>query len=173
MRTAPAARAEVLRSATRANFALHCYPKTKTNMFVIMCSLHKVSGDRRLSDSDMPPAKAQRHQVLKKCHFDRREKSFLDPSHSLGMTGMGSSPLRPWRLCGRLFGFRLQLFANGRTSFSQLSLGKSVYCYPKIFSACANFLLAIVIVSIQNRTHRGSTEDADNESKRERLSSNA
>src|SRR3989304_2288684 len=30
------------------------------------------------------------------CHFDRREKSFLDPSRSLGMTGLG--PL-PWRLC--------------------------------------------------------------------------
>src|SRR5882724_11798899 len=28
------------------------------------------------------------------CHFDRREKSFLDPSHSLGMTGLGPS------LCG-------------------------------------------------------------------------
>jgi len=22
------------------------------------------------------------------CHFERREKSFLDPSHSLGMTGL-------------------------------------------------------------------------------------
>ena len=30
------------------------------------------------------------------CHFDRREKSFLDPSHSLGMTGLAPSP---WRLC--------------------------------------------------------------------------
>jgi hypothetical protein len=38
--------------------ALHCYPKTKTNMFVITCSLGKFSGDQRLSDSDMPPAKA-------------------------------------------------------------------------------------------------------------------
>src|SRR3990172_13411551 len=28
------------------------------------------------------------------CHFDRREKSFLDPSRSLGMTGLGPSPLR-------------------------------------------------------------------------------
>ena len=71
-------------------------------MFVIMSSLRKFSGDRRLSDSDMPPAKAQRRQVRKRCHFDPfgqaqgklREKSFLDPSHSLGMTGMGSSPLR-------------------------------------------------------------------------------
>ena len=26
-----------------------------------------------------------------RCHFDRREKSFLDPSHSLGMTDLGPS----------------------------------------------------------------------------------
>src|SRR5919106_6386947 len=26
-----------------------------------------------------------------RCHFDRREKSFLDPSHSLGMTAIGPS----------------------------------------------------------------------------------
>jgi hypothetical protein len=25
------------------------------------------------------------------CHFDQREKSFLDPSHSLGMTDLGPS----------------------------------------------------------------------------------
>jgi hypothetical protein len=35
------------------------------------------------------------------CHFDRREKSFLDPSHSLGMTALGPSPWRPLRLCVR------------------------------------------------------------------------
>ena len=42
------------------------------------------------------------------CHFDRREKSFLVPSDSLGMTGLSPSlcgslaPLRTWsvRLCG-------------------------------------------------------------------------
>ena len=28
------------------------------------------------------------------CHFDQREKSFLDSSHSLGMTGLGPSPSR-------------------------------------------------------------------------------
>jgi hypothetical protein len=33
-------------------------------------------------------AKAQRSAL---CHFDRREKSFLDPSRSLGMMGFGSS----------------------------------------------------------------------------------
>jgi len=41
------------------------------------------------------------------CHFDRREKSlfrakgeifFSDPSHSLGMMGLGPSPWRPLRL---------------------------------------------------------------------------
>jgi hypothetical protein len=26
-----------------------------------------------------------------RCHFDRREKSFLDPSYPLGMTGLGPS----------------------------------------------------------------------------------
>ena len=31
------------------------------------------------------------------CHFDRREKSFLDPSHSLGITGL-ARPLAPVRL---------------------------------------------------------------------------
>jgi hypothetical protein len=27
----------------------------------------------------------------KDCHFERRKKSFLDPAHSLGMTGFGLS----------------------------------------------------------------------------------
>ena len=33
------------------------------------------------------------------CHFDRREKSFLDPSHSLGMTGLARhlAFLASWR----------------------------------------------------------------------------
>jgi len=35
------------------------------------------------------------------CHFDRREKSFLDFSHPLGMTALGPSPWRPLRLCAR------------------------------------------------------------------------
>jgi hypothetical protein len=46
------------------------------------------AGTQRLSDSDIPPAKAQRRQVLKFCHFDPWEKSFLDRSCSLGMTGI-------------------------------------------------------------------------------------
>jgi|SRR6266498_718334 len=44
--------------------------------------MKKKSG-KRVSRKD---AKAAR------CHFDRREKSFLDPSHSLGMTDFGPSP---------------------------------------------------------------------------------
>jgi hypothetical protein len=40
------------------------------------------------------------------CHFDQREKSFLDPSHSLGMTGLGPSPLR---LCASHSFFRFPL----------------------------------------------------------------
>ena len=33
--------------------------------------------------------------------INSREKSGSDPSPSLGMTGIGLSSLRPWRLCGR------------------------------------------------------------------------
>src|SRR3989304_6829362 len=46
----------------------------------------------------MSPAKTQRRKGAKEehCHFERREKSFLDPSRSLGMTGLGPST---WRLC--------------------------------------------------------------------------
>ncbi len=47
----------------------------------------------------MTPAKAQRRKGRNHCHFDPfdkaqdklREKSFLDPSHPLGMTGFGPS----------------------------------------------------------------------------------
>ena len=53
-------------------------------------------------------AKAPRAQRKMICHFDRREKSFLDPSHSLGMTALGPSPWRALRLCAsRLFSDRL------------------------------------------------------------------
>jgi len=48
--------------------SLYYYSKTETNMFVITRSLGKSSGDRRLSDSDMHLAKAQKRQV-------RREKT--------------------------------------------------------------------------------------------------
>ena len=39
-------------------------------------------------------AKTPRAQNKTRCHFDQREKSFLDPSHSLGMTVFCPSPLR-------------------------------------------------------------------------------
>ena len=37
------------------------------------------------------PAKTLSSQRKTFCHFDRREKSFLDPSQTLGMTGLGPS----------------------------------------------------------------------------------
>jgi hypothetical protein len=40
------------------------------------------------------------------CHFDRREKFFLDPSHSLGMTGLRRSLCC---LCARYSEFWLRL----------------------------------------------------------------
>src|SRR5262245_48722332 len=50
-----------------------------------------------------------KHAKTRGCHFDPfgqaqgklREKSFLDPSHSLGMTGLGPSPWRALRLWAR------------------------------------------------------------------------
>ena len=51
-------------------------------------------GCERRSDSDILLAKAQRRQGRKGCHFDRREKSLIDPSRSLGMTGIGPSTSR-------------------------------------------------------------------------------
>src|SRR3989304_1346289 len=47
---------------------------------------------RNISRKDAKAAKEKR------CHFERREKSFLDPSHSLGMTGLGPVPWRAWHL---------------------------------------------------------------------------
>jgi len=54
---------------------------------------------RRDAEDSLIRAKTPRPQRKTRCHFDRREKSFLDPSHSLGMTGLGPSPWRPLRLC--------------------------------------------------------------------------
>jgi len=51
------------------------------------------------------------------CHFDRREKSFLDPSHSLGMTGLGSSPLRLGVFAGDI-----PVFGCGFAALSSLRL---------------------------------------------------
>ena len=88
----------------------------------------------------MPPAKAQRRQVRERCHFDRREKSFLDPSHSLGMTGMGSSTLRLGAFAGDSSAFGCSCSPTRRTSFFQRSLGKSVYYYASRFARQAQIL---------------------------------
>jgi hypothetical protein len=124
----------------------YCYPKTKTNMFVVMSSMRKFSGDRRLSDSDMPPAKAQRRQVRKKCHFDRREKSFLDPSYSLGLMGMGSSPLGLCAFAGdnSAFGcgcsptgeplFPSEVWEKACTTMAQSLRGLRKFCKSRKFS---------------------------------------
>ena len=39
----------------------------------------------------MTPAKSQRRKGRNHCHFNRREKSILDPWHRLGMSGFGPS----------------------------------------------------------------------------------
>ena len=108
-------------------------------MFVIMSSLRKFSGDRRLSDSDMPPAKAQRRQVRKRCHFDRREKSFLDPSHSLGMTGMGSSPLRLGAFAGDSSAFGCAVRQQGEPLFSSAVWEKACTTIVEIFRSLRKF----------------------------------
>ena len=112
-----------------ANF-LYCYPKTNTNMFVKACRLRKSSGDRRVSDSDISLAKAQRRQVRNRCHCDKREKSLFRSLDFFRDAGRQLGTFATWHLCERYSGFRLQLFANRRTSFSQPGLGKSVYYYP-------------------------------------------
>jgi hypothetical protein len=96
-----------------------------------MSSLRKFSGDRRLSDSDMLPAKAQRRQVRKRCHFGRSEKSFLDPSHSLGMTGIGSSPLRLGTFAGDNSAFGCGCSPTGEPLFPSEVWEKACICYPK------------------------------------------
>jgi hypothetical protein len=47
----------------------------------------------------LSPAKTQRREGKMFCHFDLREKSFLDPSHLLGMTGyrLSLDVLATWR----------------------------------------------------------------------------
>src|SRR3990172_11293028 len=46
-------------------------------------------------------AKAQRRQGNTNCHFDQREKSFLNPSHSTRDDEPWPVTLRAWRLGGR------------------------------------------------------------------------
>ena len=84
-------------------------------MFVITRRLGKVSGDRRLSDSDMPPAKAQRRQV-------RREKTNIltKDFHVFSPTFAALASLR------EIFRVSVTVVRRRRTSFSQPSLGKSV-----------------------------------------------
>ncbi|MDP2605500.1 MAG: ABC transporter substrate-binding protein, partial [Deltaproteobacteria bacterium] len=76
-------------------------------------------------------------------HFDQREKSFSDPSHSLGMTDGGPSPLRAWRLGGKKSGFlvshihpiefcllMLVLFTPARASLAQERLERVTLAIP-------------------------------------------
>ena len=87
-------------------------------MFVITRSLGKFSGDRRRSDSDMPLAKAQRRQV-------RREKTNIltKDFHVFSPTFAALASLR------EIFRVSVAVVRWRRTSFSQRSLGKSVYYY--------------------------------------------
>src|SRR5918996_4050257 len=50
-------------------------------------AVEKLSAKHVLSRVEGPPSS----QHTPPCHFDRREKSFLDPSRSLGMTGQDLS----------------------------------------------------------------------------------
>ena len=95
----------------------------------------------------MSPAKAQRRQVRKRCHFDPfgqaqgklREKSFLDPSHSLGMTGMGSSPLRLGAFAGDNSAFGCGCSPTGEALFPSEVWEKRVLLCLKVFAAYVNF----------------------------------
>ena len=64
----------------------------------------------------------------------------LDPSHSLGMTGMGSSTLRLGAFAGDSSAFGCSCSPTRRTSFFQRSLGKSVYYYASRFARQAQIL---------------------------------
>jgi hypothetical protein len=60
-------------------------------------------------------SKGRKEAKAPRCHFDPfgeaqdklREKSFSDPSHSLGMTGLSPSPWRPWRSLREIQSFPL------------------------------------------------------------------
>ena len=78
-------------------------------------SLRKFYGSRRLSDSDMPPAKAQRRQVRKD------KKNILTKDfHVFSPTFAALASLR------EIFRVSVTVVRRRRTSFSQRSLGKSV-----------------------------------------------
>ena len=79
---------------------------------------------RHASSKKINRAKTPSTQSKIPCHFDRREKSFLDPSHSLGMTSLGPSPGRPFDLAQHM----LCVFA--RDTFFRLLLHPKI---PNIF----------------------------------------
>ena len=100
----------------------------------------------------MPPAKAQRRQVRKKCHFDPfgqaqgrlREKSFLDPSHSLAMTGMGSSTLRLGGFAGDNSAFGCGCSPTGEPLFPSevwekacVTIGRYWYLFKRLTAVSA------------------------------------
>jgi hypothetical protein len=100
-------------------------------MFVITRSLGKFSGNRRLSDSDMPPAKAQRRQV-------RREKINIltNDFHVFFPTFAAFASLREI--------FRVSVAAVRRQAklFFPAQSGKKRVLLPlKVSAACANFLV--------------------------------
>ena len=90
----------VCNTPLRRNPTFVLLSKYNTNMFVIACSLRKCFGDRRFSDSEIPPAKAPSSELLS---FRPLGEIFLRPSCS-----HRPSPLRRWRLCGRCSKFRLR-----------------------------------------------------------------
>jgi len=67
-------------------------------------SLFHHRGTARLSRNQIRISLPQRRKVAKEehCHFERREKSFLDPSYSLGMTGLGPVTWRLGALAGAI-----------------------------------------------------------------------
>ena len=80
-----------------------------------------------MKNSDYLP---QRRKGAKgeRCHFEQREKSFLDPSHSLGMTGLWSVTLRPWRPWREQYPnparSRLRKFARAGKNFTDRNVGE-------------------------------------------------
>jgi len=125
-------------------------------MFVITRSLGKCSGDRRLSDSDMPPAKAQRRQVR------REKKNILTKDfHVFSPTFAALASLR------EIFRVSVTVVRRRRTSFSQPSLGKSVYYYSLKFAQLAQTFRELNILGLGY----SSRQDAKTPSSEKRLHS--
>ena len=100
--------------------SVYCYSKTNTNMFVIECGLI-----------------LREPKVLGFGNFSRQGAKFGEENILANDFHHSFRPLRPLRLCERYSEFRLRLFADRRTSFSQPSLGKSVYYYSCKFARLA------------------------------------